>query len=77
MMQNTAINGTTMTPLTGASSEWATEMQSHFARTGAYRTEDITRVLGSPTQGLSLPSQTVAGNEPTTKKTKTSDLGVL
>jgi hypothetical protein len=32
--------------------EAAKEMQKHFAKTGAYRTADLTRVLGDPRHGV-------------------------
>ena len=36
--------------------EWVSEMQSHFARTGSYRPEDICRVLGNPGDVMTLPA---------------------
>jgi hypothetical protein len=34
--------------------KWVAEMQVHFQRTGAYRAEDIIRVLGNPLESVEV-----------------------
>ena len=35
--------------------KWLNEMREHYARTGTYRPEDIARLLGDQTKGVSMP----------------------
>lgn len=41
---------------------WVRDMQSHFAQTGAFRVNDVHRVLGNPWDGVALHG-TVCGTE--------------
>jgi hypothetical protein len=34
--------------------EWVWKMKEHYARTGAYRPEDLRRLLGDPTKGVEM-----------------------
>jgi len=34
--------------------EWLSEMHDHYAETGAFRTEDVLRVLGDPKKGVDM-----------------------
>lgn len=36
--------------------KWLLEMHDHYAETGAFRAEDILRVLGDPTKGVDVPT---------------------
>ena len=37
--------------------EWLSEMHDHYAETGAFRTEDVLRVLGDPKEGVTMASE--------------------
>lgn len=42
----------TMPPL-----KWVVEMHEHYAKTGVYRPEDLERVFGDPTKGVSMDTE--------------------
>jgi hypothetical protein len=50
------MNSSEMSERSGCGSRWAIDMQEHFVRTGAYRKEDLYKVLGDPLAGVSLPT---------------------
>jgi hypothetical protein len=62
-MHKIGMNSSEIPALSGGGSEWAKEMQMHFARTGSYRPEDLQRVLGDPLQGVSAPTRPRAGED--------------
>jgi hypothetical protein len=37
--------------------EWLLEMHDHYAETGAFRVEDVLRVLGDPKKGVDMASE--------------------
>lgn len=39
------------------SAEWVRQMIDHYHRTGAYRAEDLRRLLGDPTRGVEVRSE--------------------
>ena len=36
--------------------KWVMDMHEHYAKTGAFRTVDVLRVLGDPKHGVRMPS---------------------
>lgn len=40
-----------------APQEWHKEMIAYYQRTGTFRTEDLRRVLGDPTKGVTIISE--------------------
>jgi len=34
--------------------EWVREMRAHYARTGAFRPQDLRRLLGDPAKGVEM-----------------------
>lgn len=34
--------------------DWVRKMKEHYARTGAFRAEDLRRLLGDPTRGVQM-----------------------
>jgi len=45
-------------PAEQPASGWLTEMHRHFQRTGAYRADDLQRVLGDPREGVEVEATT-------------------
>lgn len=43
---------------TSGEAQWVTEMREHYQRTGQYRAEDITRLLGDTRKSFSIPART-------------------
>ena len=37
--------------------DWVREMREYFAETGAFRPEDLARVLGDPCRGIEMPQK--------------------
>jgi hypothetical protein len=54
------MNSSEINSATGIGSKWAADMQTHFAQTGSYRSEDLRRVLGDPLSGISIPTHNPA-----------------
>jgi hypothetical protein len=55
MRHKIGMNSSEIKPNSG--SKWAMDMQTHFARTGAYRPEDVKKVLGDPLKGVEFPTR--------------------
>jgi hypothetical protein len=45
-------------PVEQPASSWLDEMHLHFQRTGAYRADDLQRVLGDPREGAEVEATT-------------------
>jgi hypothetical protein len=48
----------TNAPVEPPASSWVAEMHRHFQRTGAYRADDLQRVLGDPRDGVEVEATT-------------------
>jgi hypothetical protein len=49
-------------PPAEASAEWARDMNQHYARTGEYRAQDLTRVLGDPRDCVEISASNSSGS---------------